>query len=65
MQTTDTYDLVSTSFEACAAFGAGTGGSPVCAECGWLDVEHVSAVAEVHELAARRQIRVTPKRLAS
>ncbi len=65
----DTYPLVdtlvSTTFEACAEFGAGTDGSPVCAGCGWLEAEHEAPDADVHTLPARRPAVRTPKRLAS
>ncbi len=65
MQTIDTFHLVSTTFEACADFGATADGSPVCAECGWLEGEHQTPDAEVHTLPARRKAVRAPKRLAS
>ena len=64
MQTTETNDLVSGAFEACAEFSALDHGSPVCEGCGWLENEHARPVAEVHPLPARRTARM-PKRLAS
>jgi hypothetical protein len=75
MQTIEVNDLVSASFEACTAFGAGGDGSPVCSACGWLEAEHEPAVAEpavaepdvaqVHALPRRKAARPAPKRLAS
>ena len=65
MQTIEVNDLVSVGFEACAAFGAGGDGSPVCGVCGWLESEHEPEVAEVHTLPRRTLSRPTPKRLAS
>lgn len=69
MQTIDTFppmnELVSTSFEACAEFGAPADGSPVCAACGWLETEHEVPGADVHALAARRPAVRAPQRLAS
>jgi hypothetical protein len=61
--------LISTSFEACSAFGPVDHGSPVCAGCGWLDAEHApepagSGLGEVHVLP-RRRARAVPKRMAS
>ena len=60
----DANDLVSASFEACAAFAAGADASPVCAACGWLETEHGREVAEVRALPARAGASA-PKRLAS
>ena len=67
MQTIETYDLVSASFEACAAFAAMGDGSPVCAGCGWLEAEHDHDLAEVRSLPTRERRRQprAPKRLAS
>jgi hypothetical protein len=65
MQTIEVNDLVSASFEACATFGAGGDGSPVCIACGWLEAEHEAEVAEVHALPRRTVPRPAPKRLAS
>lgn len=75
MQTIEVNDLVSASFEACATFGAGGDGSPVCIACGWLEAEHEPDlakpdlakpdVAEVHALPRRKVPRPAPKRLAS
>jgi hypothetical protein len=64
MQTIDTNDLVSGAFEACAEFSAHEVGAPVCAGCGWLEVEHDHVFAEVRALPTRTTARV-PKRLAS
>ena len=58
-------DVVSGSFQACSDFATGDTASPVCGECGWLDIEHEQAGAEVHALPTRRPARSTPKRLAS
>jgi hypothetical protein len=65
MQTIDTNTLVSGLFEPCAAYATGLAASPVCTTCGWLDVEHETTVAEVHDFPARRRRSATPKRLAS
>jgi len=65
MQTIDTNDLVSGSFEACGAYATAPDASPVCAACGWLESEHASEIAEVHALPARTRAPAVPKRLAS
>jgi hypothetical protein len=64
MQTIETNNLVSASFEACAEFRAGDG-SPVCEACGWLEAEHDQPEASVHVLPRRRRAAGTPRRLAS
>ena len=69
MNMIDENDLVSARFEACSEFGA-LDGSPVCAECGWLEIEHDHNApdhnapdhnADVYALPAPQ----VPKRLAS
>lgn len=65
MQTIEMNDLVSATFEPCAAFGPSAGGSPVCEACGWLEGEHDQPVAEVHALPTRAVSRTAPHRLAS
>jgi hypothetical protein len=69
MQTTNTSDLVSATFEACANYSADANGSPVCAGCGWLEPDHGDALGELRALPVRRPAgrvtRTTPKRLAS
>ena len=65
METIEMNQLVSATFEACAAFGNAGDGSPVCAACGWLEAEHEPETAEVRTLPTRRVTRPTPKRLAS
>jgi len=70
MQMIQGNELVSATFEACAAFGPTGDGSPVCAGCGWLETEHDTVVvhvpsAEIHTLTPRRPSRRAEKRLAS
>jgi len=65
MDTIEMNQLVSATFEACAAFGNAGDGSPVCAACGWLEAEHEPEAAEVRALPTRTLPRRTPTRLAS
>ena len=65
MDTIEMNELVSAAFEPCAAFGNAGDGSPVCAACGWLEVEHEPEAAGVRTLPTRTVPRPTPTRLAS
>ena len=39
-----TLELVSTGWEPCANFTAEAAASPVCADCGWLAIEHAPSL---------------------